>query len=269
MKFMADRVDTYISVNGARLHYQSEGQGPVVLLLHPIGLDLTWWEPQVEALRSEFQVIRPDSRGHGKSEVAPSPYTLADFANDAHALIKHLGIGPSHVVGLSLGGMVAQVLALDYPRDVRSLVLSDTLCTLSAEARSAVRARGEAAVQEGMAAVIQTTLERWFTPGFLGSALVARCRERLLANDVGAWAAAWRAISDIDTLPRLGEIRVSTLVTTGDADLSTPVPAARLIADRIPGAILRVMPGAPHMAPFERPDLFNTLLLEFLRSVAS
>src|SRR3989338_2014511 len=130
-------------------------------------------------------------------------------------------------------------------------------------------ARGEAAEQGGMAAVVQPTLERWFTAGFLDSPLVAHCRQRLLANDVGAWAATWRAIAELDTLPQLSEIRAPTLVTTGDADVSTPVPAAQVIAEHIPGAILKVMPGAPHMAPYERPDLFNPLVLEFLRSVAS
>jgi 3-oxoadipate enol-lactonase len=160
--------------------------------------------------------------------------------------------------------MVAQVLALEYPADIRSLVLANTLCTLPAAARQAMRARGEAAEHGGMAAVVEPTLERWFTAGFLNSPLVAHCRQRLLANDVGAWAASWRAIAEIDTLPRLAEIRAPTLVTTGDADVSTPVPAA----DHIPGAILKVIPGAPHMAPYERPDLFNPMVLEFLRSVA-
>ena len=91
----------------------------------------------------------------------------------------------------------------------------------------------------------------------------------MLANDVGAWAATWRAIAEIDTLARLAEIRAPTLVTTGDADVSTPVPVAQVIADQIPGAILKVIAGAPHMAPYERPDLFNPLVLEFLRSAAS
>jgi len=258
-----------LKVNGLQLHYQLDGQGPPVLLLHPVGLDLSWWEPQVEALRSEFQVLRMDFRGHGKSAMAPPPYTLAQFAADAQALLGALHIGPAHVIGLSLGGMVAQVLALEYPTEVRSLILSNTLCTLPAEARQAMRARGEAAEQSGMAAVIEPTVERWFTRGFLDSSLTARCRHRLLAQDVGAWASTWRAIADLDTLPRLGAIHLPTLVTTGDADVSTPVAAAKLIADAIPGAILKVMPGAPHMAPYERPELFNPLVLEFLRSVGS
>jgi 3-oxoadipate enol-lactonase len=259
----------HATANGVRLRYELTGQGPAVLLLHPVGLDLTWWQRQVEALRSEFQVLRLDFRGHGESAVASPPYGIVDFAADAHALLRALEIRAVHVVGLSLGGMVAQGLALEHPADVRSLVLANTLCTLPAEARQAMRARGEAAKQGGMAAVIEPTVERWFTPGFLGSVLVERCRERLLANDVGAWAATWNAIADLDTLPRLGEIHVPTLVTTGDADVSTPVPAARVIADHIEGATLRVMPGAPHMAPYERPDLFNPLMLDFLRSVES
>jgi pimeloyl-ACP methyl ester carboxylesterase len=102
-----------VTVNGLRLNYKLDGQGPLVLLLHPVGLDLTWWEPQVETLRSEFQVLRMDFRGHGKSGVPPTLYMLADFAADAHALLGVLRIGPAHVIGLSLGGMVAQVLALE------------------------------------------------------------------------------------------------------------------------------------------------------------
>lgn len=258
----------YVTANGLRLHYQIEGQGPLVLFLHPVGLDLTWWKPQVEALRSEFQVLRLDFRGHGESAIASPPYTLLDFANDAHALLEVLRLAPAHVIGLSLGGMVAQLLALEYPADVHSLVLADTLCTLPDAARQAMRARGEAAELGGMAAVAQPTLERWFTAGFLDSPLVTHCRQRLLANDVGAWAATWRAIAELDTLPRLTEIRAPTLVTTGDGDVSTPVPAAEVIANHIPGAILKIMPGAPHIAPYERPDLFNPLVVEFLRSVA-
>lgn len=256
-----------VTVNGLRLNYELDGHGPPVLLLHPVGLDLTWWEPQVEALRPELQLVRMDFRGHGKSQIAPPPYTLADFAADAHALLVALNIEPAHVIGLSLGGMVAQLLALEYPGDVRSLVLSNTLCTLPAEGRQAMRARGEAAEQGGMAAVVQATIERWFSRNFMDSALVARCRRHLLAHDVGAWASTWRAIADLDTLPRLGEIHAPTLVMTGGADLSTPLAAAQPIANAIPGAVLKVIEGAPHMAPYEKPELFNPMVLEFLRSI--
>jgi 3-oxoadipate enol-lactonase len=101
----------------------------------------------------------------------------------------------------------------------------------------------------------------------MGSDVVARCRERLLADDVQGWAAAWHAISELDTEPRLGEIRVPTLVMTGEVDVSAPVARARAMAERIPGAVLHVVAGAPHMAPLERPDLFNPPVLDFLRKV--
>jgi len=200
----------YATVHGVRLFYEIHGEGPTVLLLHPVGLDLTCWESQVEALVSSFRVLRVDLRGHGRSDVPPPPYTLSGLAADVHSLLHQHRLDPAHVIGLSLGGMVAQVLALEHPADVRSLALADTNSTLSPEARRAMVERGEAAMRGGMASVIESTLSRWFTPGFLGSDIVARCRERLLADDVRGWAATWHAISELDTEPRLQAIRVPT-----------------------------------------------------------
>ncbi len=257
----------YARVNGVRLYYEVDGDGPTVLLLHPVGLDLTCWEPEVEALLPSYRVLRVDLRGHGRSEVPSPPYTLKESASDVHWLLHQLQGVPAHVIGLSFGGMVAQLLALEHPGDVRSLVLADTNSILSPEARRAMRERGEAAKGGGMAGVIESTLTRWFTPGFMGSDIVARCRERLLADDVRGWAATWYAISELDTEPRLKEIGVPTLVMIGEVDLSVPVPRARAMADLIPGAVLHVVAGAPHMTPLERPDLFNPPVLEFLRKV--
>lgn len=253
-------------VNGLRLHYELKGKGPTVLLLHAVGLDLTCWESQVDALSTEFQVVAVDLRGHGQSEMSPPPYGLQLFADDVHQMLRQIGAAPAHVVGLSLGGMVAQVLGLEYPEDVISLILADTVCTLTPEGRSAMVSRGEAAERSGMQSVLQATLERWFTADFLNSEVVTRCRRRLLADNVESWAAAWRAISDVNTWPQLHEIRVPTLVMVGELDVSSPPERARIIADRIPGARLHIVPGAPHMAPMECPDLFNPPMLEFLRS---
>ena len=257
----------YATVANVRLYFEIDGEGPTALLLHPVGLDSTCWVSQVEALILSFRVLRVDLRGHGRSDVPPPPYTLSGLAADVHSLLQQLQRVPAHVIGLSLGGMVAQVLALEHPKDVRSLVLADTNSTLPPEARRAMIERGESAKRGGMASVIESTLTRWFTPAFMGSDVVARCRERLLADDVQGWAAAWHAISELDTEPRLGEIRVPTLVMTGEVDVSAPVARARAMAERIPGAVLHVVAGAPHMAPLERPDLFNPPVLDFLRKV--
>lgn len=256
----------HATVNGVRLYYEIDGDGPPVLLLHPIGLDLTCWDAQVAALLRGFRVLRVDLRGHGRSEVPPAPYTLAGLADDVHGLLQRLQIGPAHVVGLSLGGMVAQVLALDHPGDVRSLVLADTVSTLSPEARTAIVERGEKARRGGMTAVLDTTLARWFTPSFMHAPVVGRCRERLLADDVEGWAGAWQAISQVETQPRLKEIRVPTLVITGEADVSAPPARAEAMAAAIPGARLHIVPGAPHMLPMEQPAVFNAAVLDFLRT---
>ncbi len=255
------------TVNGVRLHYELKGEGPTVLLLHPVGLDLTCWDAQRDALSTEFRVLAVDLRGHGGSEVAAAPYSLELFADDVHGLLHLLDAAPAHVVGLSLGGMVAQMLALNHPEDVRSLVLADTACTLPPEGRAAMVGRGEAAERGGMESVLQATLERWFTPDFMDSEVVARCRSRLLADSVEGWAATWRAISQVNTEPRLHQIGVPALVMVGELDVSSPPDRARGIADRIAGARLHVVPGAPHMAPMECPDLFNPPLMEFLRRV--
>jgi 3-oxoadipate enol-lactonase len=257
----------YITVNGVRLHYEMDGEGPTVLLLHPVGLDLACWDSLVAALVSKCRVLRVDLRGHGKSDVPSPPYTLTGFVADIHFLLRQLQLAPVHVIGLSLGGMLAQVLALEHPGDVCSLVLADTTSTLPAEARRAMIERGEAAEHGGMAKVVESTLERWFTPSFMNSDIVARCRERLLADDIQGWAATWRAISEVDTESRLKEIRVPTLVIIGEVDLSVPVARARAMANQIPGGTLHIIAGAPHMAPLEQPDLFNSPVLDFLRSV--
>ena len=257
----------YATVNSVQLHYELEGQGHPVVLLHPVGLDLTCWTAQVQVLASEFRVLRVDLRGHGRSAVPPPPYTLGGLASDVHALLHHLGLFPAHVIGLSVGGMVAQLLALEYAQDVSSLVLADTNSTLPQDARPAMIERGEAARREGMARVVDSTLQRWFTEGFMQSDVVATCRERLLADDATGWAATWRAISELDTEPRLKEIKVPTLVITGELDVSAPVSRARAMADLIPGALLHVVPGAPHMAPLEQPQLFNAPVLKFLRGL--
>ncbi len=251
--------------NGVRLHYAVEGEGAEVLLLHPVGLDLTAWDALAGVLSNDFRVLRVDLRGHGQSAALP-PSNLADFVTDVHLLLGTLRCTPVDVIGLSLGGMVAQLLAIEYPDDVRSLVLAATASTFSPAMREMLIDRGMTAEREGMQAVVQPTLERWFTPGFLHSEVVARCRQRLLTDDVACWTATWRAMAALETLPRLNEIHVPTFVVTGDADASTPPSAAQTIVDSIGGARLSILAGAPHLAPYERPDLFTPLVLSFLGS---
>ena len=255
-------------VNNVEIAYRRAGRGATVLLLHPIGLDSSWWQPFAEQLAPRYCVVAMDFRGHGSSAPIRSEVELADLADDAAALLRTLGLTPSQVVGLSMGGMVAQYLAIRHPDAVRSLVLLGTACTLPDEARKQMIARGEIARREGMRAVLETTLERWFTPAALISELVKRCEKRLLENDVESWAASWRAISRLDTLSDLKRIKAPTLVVTGNRDVSTPPAAAMLIADNIAGAALTIVEGAPHMGPFEFPGAYLAPVVAFVQDNA-
>lgn len=252
-------------INDVEIAYRRAGKGAPVLLLHPIGLNSSWWQPFAERLAPRFCVVAMDFRGHGGSALIRGEVGLADLADDAAALLRALGLASSQVVGLSMGGMVAQYVAIRHPDVVRSLVLLGTACTLPDEARKQMVARGEIARQGGMRAVLDATLERWFTPAALTSELAKRCEKRLLENDVESWAASWRAISRLDTLSLLKRIKAPTLVVTGDRDLSTPPAAAKMIADNIPGAALTIVEGAPHMGPFEFSGAYLDPVVAFLQ----
>lgn len=252
-------------VNNVAIAYRRAGKGAPVLLLHPIGLDSSWWQPFSAQLAPRFCVVAMDCRGHGGSAPVRGEVELTDLADDAAALLRALGLAPAQVVGLSMGGMVAQVLAIRHPDVVRSLVLLGTACTLPDEARKQMVSRGEIARRDGMRGVLGATLQRWFTPAALTSELAKRCEKRLLENDVESWAASWRAISRLDTFSLLKRIKAPTLVVTGDRDLSTPPAAATVIADNIPGAVLTIIEGASHMGPFEFPGSYLAPVVAFLQ----
>jgi 3-oxoadipate enol-lactonase len=252
---------------GLEVGYDLEGPAgqPVVTLIHPIGLCRQMWAELAKRLRQRFRVLAYDVRGHGESGPLPERYAVADLADDLDGLLTAIGIPETHVVGVSMGGMIAQELALRHPRVVRSLVLAATTGSTTA-ARAAMHERARVAEEHGMPPLVDSTLERWFTPRFLGSRdrIVARVRDMLLAVDARAHAGAWRAIAGHDALERLPAIGVPTLVMCGDADASTPLPTHRVLHDRIAGSDLTVIAGGPHMLPLERPDEFGDNVARFL-----
>jgi 3-oxoadipate enol-lactonase len=250
------------------LHHRVDGAGDPVLLLHSVGLDLTFWDEIAEALAASHQVVRMDLRGHGRSPVPGGSWRMSDLAGDVHRTLRELDVAPAHVVGQSFGGLVAQSLVLDHPADVRSVVLSGTSCTTDAEHRERFLGRAEAARRGGMEAVAQPAIDRWFTAPFMDDPVVDRARARLLADDPEAWARTFEAIAGHNTLESLGKVRVPCLVVTGDADVATPPHFAEEMAAAVPGAELRILPGVPHMGPFERPDVFVPLLTAFFAAAA-
>lgn len=227
-----------------------------VVLLTPVGLDAAAWD----AVEVPEGAIRHEWPGCGSRPRAPRPLDMAALADE----VARAYDGPLDVAGCSMGGMVGQHLAIRHPDRVRSLLMA---CTGASASPATMEERAAAAETAGMEGVLDTTLERWFTPEALARRPehpgVAYARRTLLALDPGSFADGWRSIATHDARARLGEVRTPTTCVAADADAAASVARVREVADGIPGARLRVVAG-PHMLPLERPGTFGDLLRDHL-----
>jgi 3-oxoadipate enol-lactonase len=251
---------------GVETAYVVEGSGPALLLIHGVGARLDSWDGVVAALGGRLTTIRHDLRGHGDSSKAPGPYSVELFAQDARALLDHLGIARCHVAGHSLGGMVAQRLALDAPERVDRLVLLSTAGGRTREERGRVLER-LALVQDGIPGEhFRRSVGRWFSDEFQQRhpELIQRHAARNMENDPRGYAAAYRVLATTDLADELGRIRAPTLIVTGEGDAGSSPRMARLMHERIPGSRLRILPGLRHSLLIEAPELMARLLEEFV-----
>src|SRR4051794_19986936 len=209
-------------MDSAPLHYRVDGSGRPVVLLHPVGLDLTCFDPLVSEIGPRYQILRVDLRGHGRSPLGSRPAALRDYAGDVHTLLQQLALGPAAVVGFSFGGMIAQVLALEWPSAVSALVASACPGTLTEHVRGIMRERAGLTAHAGMDSVVDATMARWFSESFRERAGDRPFRDRLLGDRVDGWTQAWSAIADLDTAPALSSIRIPTLCLAGEADVASP-----------------------------------------------
>lgn len=250
------------------LNYTLKGHGAPVLLLHPVGSSLSFMEPLADLLSQHHQVMSMDLRGHGQSPRLSVDdeqlMDLDDFAKDVHETLMHSQFAPCAVVGFSFGGMIAQSLAYLYPQDVSALIPCACPCTLSDELRIITAKRGTDAKHHGMGAIIEATMERWFTPAFRAGKGHLAIQEHLLSAHPGGWVHGWNAISKIHQLPRLPHIKQPTLCIAGEVDLSSPIDVVGQIANNIPQAKLEVVAGAPHMLFMEQPQKVFELIHAFL-----
>lgn len=256
-------------MSAARLHHElalptgGMPSGLTLMLSHALGCDLRMWDALAAHLRAQgHRVLRYDQRGHGRSAAPPGPYTMAQLADDAAALIERLGVGPVVWVGMSMGGMVGQELALRHPSAVRALVLANTTSGYPPEAQAGWAQRIEGIRQGGLEAVVDGALQRWFHEGFRAEhpGTVALWRERVLACDPAGYIACCEAISQIDTTRRLPAIDVPALVIAGALDAGTPPAMATRIAQAVAGARLVVLPEASHLSVLEQPAAFAAAL---------
>jgi len=258
-----------VKVKDIQINYELSGKAGavVVMLSHSLSSSLVMWEPQMRALEPHYQVLRYDTRGHGSTDAPTGPYTFEQLGEDAIGLVDALNIDVVHWVGLSLGGMVGQYLALNQPFRLRSLVLCDTTAIIPKEGQAVRRERIETARTKGMQALLHPTLERWFTPPFLkqNSQEVTLIRNQFLATPVAGYIGCSEAIKGLNYLHRLCEIKIPTLIIVGEDDPGTPVAASKAMHECIPGSKLVVLPVAAHLANVEQADAFNRTVLDFLK----
>jgi 3-oxoadipate enol-lactonase len=232
--------------------------GPPYVLVHPIGLNREAWRPVTERLPAGRRAIAYDVRGHGCAAGAPKPFSMPGLADDLRDLLDALGVRSAHLVGMSFGGAIAQEFVLRHPGRVSSLAL---VCTM-ARGAAAYSERADDAEERGVAAQLDATLERWFTPELLAEdgEGVRYARESLLRMRRDDWVAGWRALAGLDTLDRLHSIEVRTRVIAGRLDPSTPPELMAGLAQRIPNSSWHVVAGGPHMLGLARPAELAELL---------
>jgi len=255
-----------IKANGINVHYELAGpaSAPVVTLSHSLAADLSMWDPQMKALTEKYRVLRYDMRGHGGTDVSEGPYSLDGLAADVHALLVALGIKQTHLIGLSIGGMIAQLFAVQHPAMIRSLILCDTSSELPQEAKILFEERIRTAKTLGMEAHVEPTLERWFTKAFRSSPEADRVRTLIRKTDPRGYAGCSYAILGLNLTGRLSSIRLPTLIIVGEDGPGTPVAAARTIHERIKGSELVILKSASHLSNIEQAEAFNKAVTSFL-----
>jgi 3-oxoadipate enol-lactonase len=268
----AVRVATHHTFSAPQLRVTLQGDGAPVVLSHALGLDSAMWDDYAAHLAAgesgvPRQVLRYDHRGHGASAKPAGPYSMDDLVDDAARVIREWGRGPVTWVGLSMGAMVGQGLAIRHPELVDRLVLANTTARYP-EAAVAGWAQRIATVRElGMSAVAEMVVERYLHADFRAAhpAAADAIRQRLLRDDAAGYAASCQAVANVDWLDRLARVSCPTLVIAGARDAGAPPAMGRAIADRIPGATLHVIEDASHLSVLETPDEFRRTVAGFLQ----
>jgi 3-oxoadipate enol-lactonase len=241
------------------------GDGPPVLLLHPLGVDHSFWNGVMPALAG-YEVLTYDFPGHGRTPAPAQPYTIEDLAGQARTLLAEAGVPRVDVVGVSLGGLVAQRLAADAPDLVRRLVVVDAVAVYPEALREMWRERAARAPVEGLEPFLDPTLGLWFTADLLagGSPVVDQVRRDFLAGNADGYALACQALEQADVTGVLDRITAPTLVVCGEDDAPPFTAAARELGERLPDARVVWLSPARHAGVLEQPAQFRDALIGFL-----
>ena len=253
----------FARLNGVSLHYQvinAAADRPRLVFANSLGTDFRIWRDVVVRLAGDFSILTYDKRGHGLSDIGPSPYAIADHAADLAALIDHTGFGPAIVCGISVGGLIAQGLYASRPDLVTGLALCDTAHKIGTadgwnDRIAAVEAKGSASIADAV-------LARWFTEHFRRSenAALNGYRNMLVRTPIAGYAGTCAAIRDADFTDAAGRIAVPTVCLVGESDGATPPDLVQSLAELIPGARYELIRGAGHLPCIEQPAAVTAIL---------
>ncbi|MFN0299885.1 MAG: alpha/beta fold hydrolase [Burkholderiales bacterium] len=255
-----------IKANGIEMSYQLDGplDAPVLMLSNSLLTDFGMWDLQVPAFSAKYRLLRYDTRGHGGTEATKGPYTIELLAADVIALLDALRIDRVDFLGLSMGGMIAQLLAANHPARLRSVSLCDTACHLPPE--SAWDDRIALALSKGTSAFVKPMTERWLTQPYRDShpAVMERMGAMISRTAVDGLVGCAHAIKKMNQVAILPGIKMRTLIVVGEQDVGTPVSAAEFLHREIQGSKLVVIKNAGHLPNIEQTDQFNRTVLDFL-----
>jgi 3-oxoadipate enol-lactonase len=261
----------FARVNGVVIHHELRGKadGPTVVFANSLGTDFRIWNAVTPALERDFRIVLYDKRGHGLSDAPPAPYAMTDHVNDLAALLDHLGIARTAVVGLSVGGMIAQGLAAMRPDLVSALVLCDTAHKIGTD--ELWNARIEAVTTKGIASLADAVMERWFTPAYRqpDNADYAGYVNMLVRQPAEGYAGTCAALRDADLTESTRALKLPTLLIVGDQDGSTPPDLVRSTAELMSGARFEIVKNAGHIPCVEQPEVTARLMKDFLKDAAA
>ena len=249
-----------------RAAFSVEGEGPPLVLIHGIGASRHSWDGIVERLKQKYRCIFYDLRGHGRSPKPAPPYSLDDLVEDLEALRAELGLARAHFMGHSLGGMIGPAYARRYPERVLSLGLLSTAAGRTAEDSAKVKGVVASMRQRGIAPVLETLKERWFTPEFAAARpeVIARRMQQVIDCDPQVFLSVFDVYAETEMAPWLSEVEAPSLVLTGEFDGGCPPRLNEFIAREMPKAELVVLPRLRHAILLEAPEQVAPRLVEFL-----
>lgn len=261
-----------MSANGAvKSAFSVEGEGPPLFLIHGIGASRHSWDGLVGALKGSFRCISYDLRGHGKSPMPAPPYGLDELVEDLEALRSELGIERAHFAGHSLGGMIGPAYARRFPERVLSLGLYSTAAFRTADDSSKVRGVVAAMRARGIAPVLETLKDRWFTPEFAARSpdVIARRMQQVIDTDPRVFLSVFDIYAETEMAPWLGELTHPCLVLTGEHDGGCNPRLNREIADALPNSKLVILPGLRHAILLEAAPEVAGPVLDFLSGLTA